>query len=269
MNILTFPFTYVPDVRHNRMRNVGEVARARAYFLEKRPPNLTQLLASRYEWMNPYLVEKGRIFEIGSGSGLSREFIKNPCLQLTDVTKNEWIDEVVDASALPFDNDSVDALLLCHALHHLAYPARFFRQAYRTLKPGGVLLICDLNLSFFLKCLLVFMRHEGWSQQVDVLSERHPVNDPSDPWAANCAIPTLLFENPARFHSSFPGLFIERHERTEGFLFPLSGGVVAKTLSLPLPRPALKAIERIDERLSRWFPNAFPLGMRVAIRKIG
>jgi len=48
---------------------------------------------------------------------------------------------VCDAELLPCQDQSLDAILIVGALHHLPSPERFFAAAKRALKPGGLLVI--------------------------------------------------------------------------------------------------------------------------------
>ncbi len=262
-----FPLSYHPSHEENRMSDEGDVDRVRERFLSRRPSNLNFLLQSRYQWMNAYLHGAESVFELGAGAGFSKVFVQNPNLKLTDVSHKPWIDNYVDALNLPFPDASVDCLVCSHMIHHLAFPKHFFEQAKRVLKPNGIILISDLYLSTLLKTLLYFMRHEGWAENSPVFDERISANDPSDPWSANCAIPRLLFEDAAKFETQIPGLKIDRYELTEGMIFPLSGGVIARTWTMPLPVAVLRAIQWCDNILIRLFPEVFALGMRVVIRR--
>jgi hypothetical protein len=63
----------------------------------------------------------------------------------------------------------------------------------RKLKPGGRIIIQDIYTSTIMKVALRVMRHEGWSEEVNVFDRAAVCNDPDDPWSANCSIPKLLF----------------------------------------------------------------------------
>lgn len=102
---------------------------------------------------------------------------------------------------------------------------------------------------------------------VDVFDEKAVVNDKSDLWSANCAVPELLFTTPAKFEQAFPRLKIELNELCECLIFPLSGGVISKTRVPELPNFFLKAILRLDRLLVQLAPSLFALGRRVVIRK--
>ena len=50
---------------------------------------------------------------------------------------------VGDAGNLQFEDNSIDVLTACMAYHHFPDQDRFRKEAYRVLKPGGCLYICD------------------------------------------------------------------------------------------------------------------------------
>ena len=47
-----------------------------------------------------------------------------------------------DAQALPFDSGSFDAVLAVHVFHLVSDPRAAWHEAFRVLRPGGMLLIC-------------------------------------------------------------------------------------------------------------------------------
>ena len=120
-----------------RAHSEGVLRRSREIFLVSRPRNLEFLLRQRYDWMNPYVEGKRRVVELGASAGLSREFLNNKHLLLTEYLHHDWIDLPVDALAIPFANESFDVVIGTHLVHHLASPVNFFKEASRILKPGG------------------------------------------------------------------------------------------------------------------------------------
>jgi ubiquinone/menaquinone biosynthesis C-methylase UbiE len=50
-----------------------------------------------------------------------------------------------DIENVPLPDRSVDLAILSQALHHARHPQAAVAEAYRILKPGGSLLILDLN----------------------------------------------------------------------------------------------------------------------------
>lgn len=240
----------------------------RAEFLRDRPNNLDFLFRQRYSWMNEYTENKDVVFDLGAGLGMSRLFIENPNLVVTDITKYPWVDRQVDALNLPFESDSVDVFICGHMIHHLGYPVTFFEEIRRILKPGGVVVIQELETSFMLKFLMWVTHNEGWDERVDVTSPKVKCTPGSDdPWSANCAIPHLLFSNPTAFEHTIPGLKIVRNELCEFFIFALSGGVLVKVPTIQLPRFLLKFFAFLDSALIAVAPSFFALGRRVVIKK--
>lgn len=51
----------------------------------------------------------------------------------------------LDAHQLPLSDNSLDTVVLFEAVYYLADPLRFLREALRTLRPGGMLLLCSVN----------------------------------------------------------------------------------------------------------------------------
>jgi len=58
--------------------------------------------------MNFYIMKEDSGIEIGSGTGLSKLFIKSQNFMITDFIDNNWIDRKVDALNMPFENSSID-----------------------------------------------------------------------------------------------------------------------------------------------------------------
>lgn len=260
--------TFFPSHEENRMANEGNLAGARDYYFSRRPNNLHFLLQQRFAWMNEYTQGKEQVYELGCGAGFSKVFITNPNLKLTDVSKNPWVDMEADALNLPFGDNSVDVIIASHMIHHVATPKLFFEEVRRVLKKGGLLLIHEINTSLMMRLALKQMRHEGYSYAVDVFDPETIANNPADPWSANCAIPQMLFSDKAEFERHMEGLRIIRNELCEFAIFLLSGGVIAKTKTIPLPLFALRIVHWVDNALVAIAPQVFALGRRVVIQKI-
>jgi ArsR family transcriptional regulator len=56
-----------------------------------------------------------------------------------------------DIENVPLPDHSVDLAILSQALHHAAHPQNAVNEAFRILRPGGQLLILDLNEHTFEK----------------------------------------------------------------------------------------------------------------------
>jgi SAM-dependent methyltransferase len=261
------PRRYSPAHDENRMRFDGDSAHARQAFLATRPRNLTALLRHRYAWMNDYITPDAIAVEIGCGAGLAQFFIDAPRLLMTEVTPHPWVDICLDARLLPFAPDSVDAFICSNVLHHVPSPATFLRDMHACLKPGGCLLIQEPNPSLLMLLALRLMRHEGWSFEVDVFDPSAQASDPRDAWAGNNAVSYLLFHDLPRFAEAVPGFRIVYDRYMECTLFPLSGGVTAKTRTAQLPAPMLRALRWLDDVLCQMAPSVFAMGRSIALRK--
>ena len=266
-NKLILGGTHFFNHSENKMLSEGDLSNARKIFISKRFNNLDFLLKHRYVWMNNFLKNSDVIIEIGCGAGFSKLYLNNKIIIMTDVVKNEWVDKILDATKLDLEDNSIDAIIASHNIHHFSSPVKFFLECERVLRSGGYIIVQEINTSLLMRLLLKFMRHEGWSYQIDVFDENKIANDPTDPWSANCAIPELLFEQTNRFHEKFPNLKIIKNEKNEGFIFPLSGGVIAKKKLPELPTWLLRCIYILDKLLIKLFPNVFALGRSVVIQK--
>ena len=260
---------YKAEHFENRMKFEGDVGRARDYFFSATSHNLRRLLEKRFNWMNDYISEDSVGLEVGCGTGVSKEFIKSKNYIITDFADNPWLDATnIDALNTGYPDETFDFVVSSNMIHHVPYPVRFFDEMYRILKPGGVLLVQEINASFFMRLLLRLMRHEGYSFAPNVFDPNLVCTDPNDLWSANCAIPNLLFDDPDKFHSYVPNFKITRQSYSEFFAFINSGGVIAKTFSIPLPLPLIKVVEAVDSMLANSCPSAFALQRQVVLKKV-
>ncbi|MGN0739659.1 MAG: class I SAM-dependent methyltransferase, partial [Treponema sp.] len=257
-----------PTHKENRMENEGNVKAARESFLHTKNKILYQLVKQRFFWMNDYIPENAKnVIELGCGAGLSKQFIKNKNLLLTDVLENEWVDKYEDALNLDYSENSLDVILCSHMIHHIANPASFFDRITKYLCRGGVIIIQDIYTSWIMKTILRIMRHEGYDDFAEVFDRNAICNEPNDPWSANCSIPKLIFSDKEKFEKEFPELEIIKYEKNECFMFLLSGGVIAKTHSIPVGKLGVKLIAFIDKILIKLFPSIFTCGVSVVLQK--
>ena len=262
--ILGAPF--FPDHGANKMHHEGDVVGARARFLERRPNNLRYLLEKRFGWMNQYIGPDTKALELGCGAGFLQLFVKAP-VTLSDVEQRPWVNKVVDALKLKELGETYDVVICSHMIHHIARPMQFFEDLASVVKPGGLVLINEIHTGLLMRLLLRVMRHEGWSYDVDIFDRDTIANDPRDPWSANCAIPQLLFRDLKAFEANAKGFKVERFELNECLVFPLSGGVIAKTKTINLPDPVLKLIDGLDGLMIKLMPGVFAMASRVVLRR--
>ena len=128
-------------------------------------------------------------------------------------------------------------------------------------------LVQEINASLMMRLVLRLMRHEGYAFDAEVFDRDAICTDPEDLWSANCAIPNLLFDDRTRFEQHVPFFRIERSTFSEFSIFLNSGGVIAKTASIPLPRLGLRALKRVDDVLAHALPGVFALQRQIALRR--
>jgi SAM-dependent methyltransferase len=259
---------YKPAHEENRMKNEGNVEVARKLFYEKPNQNLIFLLRNRFEWMNQYIdPDRGVGIEVGCGQGFGKEVIRAKSYLLTDFNDYEWLDvKNVDALNTPFDDNSFDFVIASNTIHHFPSPAQFLEEVKRILKPGGFLLIQDVNCSLLMRMMLHLMRIEGYSFDVDIFDKDAIVTDPEDLWSGNNAVPNLLFDDRDRFHQNVPDFKILKSSFSECFVYLASGGVTAKTVYIPLPHFVLNTLKAIDDVLTSLFPQIFALQRQVVLQ---
>ena len=186
--------TYFPVHDENRMKQEGNVKAAREYFLSGKNRVLYHLIKQRFSWMNKYIRPADEVVvELGCGAGLSEFFIETEKLIMTDIEEHEWVDKCEDATDLDYPDESIDVIICSHMIHHISNPTKFLDHLGKKLKSGGRLLIQDIYTCSLMKIALRLMRHEGWSESIDIYDRNNICNNPDDPWSANCSIPKLLF----------------------------------------------------------------------------
>ena len=165
---------------------------------------------------------QGVTIEIGGGIGNLRGRLTQ--VVATDIQSAPWLDCVADAQRLPFADASATNIVMVDVLHHLEFPAVFFREAARVLRPGGRAVMVEPAITWGSTLFYRLLHHEPVRTSAESLADGSP--DPRrDPYAANQAIPTLLAtRDKARFHRLFPALRVERVEWFSFAAYPLSGG---------------------------------------------
>ncbi len=59
--------------------------------------------------------------------------------------RGEFTARRADATKLPFEDDTFDVVISFHSLHHIDRPIAALREMFRVCRPGGKVLISDLN----------------------------------------------------------------------------------------------------------------------------
>jgi SAM-dependent methyltransferase len=99
----------------------------------------------------------GSLLEIGAGTGAVTRRLRAECPDLTITALDrdpallahiatDGVETLVgDAHALPMSDAGFDTVLLRYVLQHVAAPDRVLREAVRVLRPGGLLLVVEVD----------------------------------------------------------------------------------------------------------------------------
>lgn len=194
----------------------------------------------------------GRTLEIGGGIGNLKERVGN--VVTTDIQFGGWMDVVADAQRLPFADETFDNIVMLDVLHHVEFPAVFFREAERVLRRGGRVIMVEPGISPGSTLFFRLLHQEPVDMSIDPLIEGQPSSG-KDPYDSNQAIPTLI---ATRFRKCFEMKFAQlRIVETSWFAFlayPLSGGFKPWSLiNLPIARVLLRSEKYIEKLAGRWF----------------
>jgi SAM-dependent methyltransferase len=183
--------------------------------------------------------KNGTFVELGSGAGFIKDSFPN--VITSDVMKLPGVDKVFYGEKMPFDDDSVDAIMMIDVLHHIPRPADFFGEAQRVLKPGGSIVMSEPWNSFYGRFIYRNFHHEpfdtaaGWE-----IPESGPLS------GANGALPWIIFERDRKqFGDQFEHLWLVTIEYHTPFRYLLSGGVSKKQLMPDFMFSPLTLVEKM------------------------
>ncbi|MEK7480983.1 MAG: class I SAM-dependent methyltransferase [Patescibacteria group bacterium] len=175
--------------------------------------------------------------ELGSGGGFIKEVI--PRIITSDILALPMVDRCFSATAMPFDDCSIDAFLLVDVLHHIADPRAFFNEAQRCLKPRGKILMIEEANTLWGRFIYQYFHHEpfdlsaGWELQTEGLLSR-----------ANGALSWIIFSrDKAIFAKEFPSLVVRAVTPHTPFRYLISGGVSMRQLLPSFCYPLIKGLE--------------------------
>ncbi len=75
--------------------------------------------------------------------------------------------QVADALAMPFPDESFDAVAICSSLHHFVDPSPALAEMRRVLRPGGAFIVSEMYRDHQTKPQLTHVRLHHWAAAVD------------------------------------------------------------------------------------------------------
>lgn len=204
-----------------------------------------------YRWyrMIRSALKPGSILEIGGGSGNLKEFF--PDAISSDAVFAPWIDAVLDAHHLPFYDSTFDNIILFDVLHHLNDPIQFFSQAQDVLRGKGRIVLMEPYVSFASFFIYKFLHPEDLVWNLNPL-KKGSLDRKENHFHGNQAIPSLIFERYRdQFVEYFPQFNIIKKERTDFFIYPLSGGFHHPSLCPAVLYSTFENLEKLLSPLNR------------------
>jgi SAM-dependent methyltransferase len=192
--------------------------------------------------------------EIGGAGGITKRL--RPEYVVTDIRKSIGVDQIVDATHLPFKDKSFDIVFAIDVIHHVTDLHEMFAEVNRVLRPGGVF----------------FMREPYWGPAAQLVWRTvHPedfsiarlfkVDLRDDPMSGNQALAYALVKRP----SIVPPDLIPKEMQLRtigpltGIAFFLSGGV---NFTTKVSRQMLTKIENWELKHPAWLKVfGFSLGI--------
>lgn len=174
----------------------------------ERKPELRRFYKTEYFDRIVSALPIGETLEIGAGAGFFTQYHR--CTVVSDVTASDYVDNVADVHALPFENGYFDAVVGIDVLHHFARPIIALKEISRVLKQGGRLAMVE---PWTTPLGRVFFRHIHHEQCFEIADPWGTVFPPGkDPMEGNAEIPRTYFELFARETSDRTGLRVKALE---------------------------------------------------------
>lgn len=210
------------------------------------------------EFKSPY--GKDKILEIGAGGFNGHQFNKN--LMTSDLHKTEFVTHVEDAQNLSFQDGILDGITMIDVLHHIPKPNLFFKEALRTLKPDGKVVMIEPFYGPWGSLVYKNLHHEPY---YDIESWDIPLTDGGRLSDANMMMPHNIFiRDISKFKTLYPEFQVEKIKKINFFSYLISGGLSYRSMLPGFMAPILLAIE---EFLSPALGHLFGMHMLIVLRK--
>ena len=169
--------------------------------------------------------DDGRVLELGSGAGFLKELV--PDVITSEIFACPGIDVVLDAQQMPLPDSSLRGIVMTDVLHHLPDVRRFFTEATRTVRSGGVISVIEPWVTRWSRLIYTKLHHEPF--EPDSRSWEFPTTGPLS--GANGALPWIVFvRDRHQFEQEFPQWRIEKVAPFMPARYLISGGVSMRSL---------------------------------------
>jgi hypothetical protein len=250
-----------PAVRHLDIDTPAAVLRHARMIRQK--PFLHRLYRDWYGFLRAGLPGRvlGAVVELGSGGGFIREVI--PEAVTTDVQPTAGLCMALDATAMPFRNRSLKAILMVDVLHHLSCVSDFFQDASRCVNAGGVIAMIEPWNTAMSRLFYRNFHREPFDS--DTRNWHLPGGGPMS--GANQALPWILFQRDRRrFMKTFPQWNLQAIRLHTPFCYILSGGVSYRGLT---PAATYAFWRALEEKLAPWMHHLGMFATITLVRKPG
>lgn len=191
--------------------------------------------------------KNGVSLEIGSGAGFLKDIV--PSVVTTDIVSYKTVDLVMDASKMPFDDNSVNSIFMLNSLHHIPDSKSLFDEIVRCLLPGGRVLIIDQYHGWLSNIIYNYIHHEPY----DPSAANWDFKSSGPLSGANGALCWIIFyRDRILFEKLYPSLKIDLLSPNTPLRYWFSGGLKWWCL---LPGSLFEAFTRFDHYLSERFPS--------------
>ena len=193
---------------------------------------------------------RGIALELGSGAGFAKSVV--PGLVTSDIVAYDGVDRVVDATKLPFEDETLRAILLWDTFHHIPDVEAFLREADRCLLPGGRLFMTEPYPGWIGAPAYKYLHPEPYD--ADTASWSFETSGPVS--GANIPLAWIVFERDlVLFKQKFPRLRLAGYRPHSPLRYWLSGGLTPWSLLPAALFPAASLIDRLLIALSPRFAS--------------
>ena len=165
-----------------------------------------------------------KIVEIGSGGGFIKDIY--PDVITSDIMPLKVCDMTFAAEQMPFQNESIGAIVMVNVFHHIPDCKEFLNEAMRVLPPNGKIIMVEPYNCIWSRFINNTFHHEPFDVTANWEFES---NGPLS--SSNQALPFIVFERDyEKFAKLFPKLKIKEINCHSPISYLLSGGVSMKSL---------------------------------------